>query len=472
MLTLRPYQSKLIDDTRSALRRVRSVLIQLGTGAGKTVLAAFMLGTARSRGRRSWFIAHRDFLLEQTALTFDKIGIPYGFIAAGRLQDASEAVQICSVGTLTRRLARYTPPDVIVWDECHHIAAGSYRRIYDWASSARHIGLSATPARLDGKGLSTYFDEIVSGPSVSELIRDGFLSPYRAFAPSAPSMTGVHTIAGDYNRGELDDVMDTDQIVGDLVRHYRQLAPGKRAIYYAVSVNHSQHIAATFNASGIPAMHLDGDSSTAERIAAARAFAAGDVRVISNVDLFGEGYDLSAQAGMDVAVEAIGLARPTQSLVLHLQQMGRGLRVAPGKDHAIILDHAGNCARHGLPDDEREWSLNGIERKKAKSEASAVKQCPKCFGVHAPGRPKCPYCGHVYEIEGREVDEIAGELSEIDAIAVRMVKKDEIRKARTRESLEAIARARGYKPGWVEYVMAARIKYRARGWIDPRATIR
>jgi superfamily II DNA or RNA helicase len=246
VIQLRPYQSDIIERTRDALRRVRSVLIHSPTGSGKTALAAFMLGSARQRGRRSWFIAHRDFLLEQTAATFDKVGIPYSFVAAGRWHDPSELVQICSIGTLQRRLGRLALPDVIVWDECHHIASASYTRVYEWATGARHVGLTATPARLDGKGLRKYFNEIVPGPSVSTLIRDGFLSPYRAFAPTAPSMAGVHTIAGDYNRGELADVMDTDQIVGDLVRHYRERANGMRAVYYCVSIRHSEQVASMF----------------------------------------------------------------------------------------------------------------------------------------------------------------------------------------------------------------------------------
>lgn len=467
MIQLRPYQQQTIDDARSALTRVRSVLIQLPTGGGKTILAAFMLGTARQRGRTAWFIAHRDFLLEQTAQTFDNVGVPYGFIAAGRPFNPAHAVQIVSIGTASRRLDRLTPPDIIVWDEAHHIAAAGYRKIYQWAAKSRHVGLSATPARLDGKGLDEFFAEMVQGPTVATLMREGHLSQYRAFAPSVPDVSSVYTIAGDYNRGELGHVMDDGQIIGDMVRHYRERADGLRAIYFAVGVDHSKHIAGTFEASGIAARHLDGNSSTAERRQAAIAFAHGDIKVLSNVDLFGEGYDLSAQADCDVTVECVGLARPTKSLALHLQQVGRALR--PKHDPAIILDHAGNLLRHGLPDDDRTWSLRGIDRRKAASrEGPPVTQCGSCFGVHRAGLMECPYCGVGRIMEAREVEEVAGELLEIDRAAI--LAKEIERKgresaeqfaARTTADLVQLARRRGYKnPGfWAINVMKGRAKH-------------
>jgi superfamily II DNA or RNA helicase len=180
------------------------------------------------------------------------------------------------------------------------------------------------------------------------------------------------------------------------------------------------------------------------------------------VELFGEGYDLESQAGREVAIEAVGLARPTQSLTLHLQQVGRGLRVAPGKQHAVILDHAGNLLRHGLPDEDREWSLDGISKKRDGSSAPPVRQCMECFGVHAAALSACPYCGRVYAVEGREVQEVAGELQELDLIRMQMARKAEVKRARSREALMAVAMARGYKLAWVDHVMRARAQY-ARG---------
>lgn len=475
VIQLRPYQQDVIDGARAALARNPSVLCVAPTGSGKTILAAFMLGTARTRGRTAWFIAHRDFLLDQTAQTFDNVGIPYGFIAAGRPFNPAHQVQIVSIGTASRRLDRLTAPDIIIWDEAHHIAAAGYRKIYQWASRSRHVGLSATPARLDGKGLNEFFAEMVNGPSVATLIREGHLSQYRAFAPSAPDISAVHTVAGDYNRGELTGVMDDGQIIGDMVRHYRERANGLRAIYFAVGIDHSKHIAGIFSASGIAAQHLDGTSSSAERRAAAIAFADGRLKVLSNVDLFGEGYDLAAQAGCEVSVECVGLARPTKSLALHLQQIGRALR--PKANPAIILDHAGNLLRHGLPDDDRTWSLRGIDQRRAASrEGPAVTQCGKCFGVHRAGLMACPYCGQARTLEAREVEEVAGELVEVkpwnkwdgvnpDAAASQAARRERERQeqfeATTTAELIQIARRRGYRnPGfWAINVMKGRAKH-------------
>ncbi len=462
MISLRPYQSQIITDTRAALRTHPSVMIQLPTGGGKTCIAASMLGAARARGYRAWFLAHRDFLLEQTSRTFDQVGIAHAFIAAGRHADQFEPIQIVSVQTLGRRLKRYTPPDLIVWDEAHHVAAKTYKTIREWAANARHIGLSATPTRLDGKGLTAYFDHMVLGPTVNSLINGGFLSRYKAFAPYTPNLGGVKTQAGDYAAGQLADVMDTSEIIGDLVLHYKERANGKRAIYFAVSIRHSEHIASSFSAAGIPALHLDGTSPTADRIAAAKAFAAGDIKVISNVEIFGEGFDLSAQANTEATVEVVGLARPTQSLALHLQQVGRALR--PKSEPAVILDHAGNLLRHGLPDQDRTWTLTGIERgKRAGESAPSPRQCMTCFAVCRSTARVCTECGTPFAVQAREVTEVAGELQEMQAIAADVARKDEARRqrqdigqAKTRSDLEAIARARGYKPGWVDYILRAR----------------
>lgn len=466
MLVLRDNQAQVIERLRESFARCRSVLACCPTGFGKTVLSAFMLGTARQRGKSAWMIAHRDFLLDQTAATFSQVGIPYGFIAAGRPYNPAHAIQIVSIGTAQRRLDRLTPPDIIVWDECHHIASASYRKIYQWAARSRHVGLTATPTRLDGRGLDEFFDELVTGPTVAQLMAGGFLSQYRAFAPSAPNLTGVHTIAGDYNRGELGGVMDDGVIIGDMVRHYRERADGKRAIYFGVSVTHSRNIIDCFQRSGISAVHLDADSSSTDRRDAARRMASGDIFVISNVDLMGEGFDLSAQAECDCPVECVGLARPTKSLSLHLQQIGRALR--PKSEPAIILDHAGNLLRHGLglPDDPRAWSLKGIDRRTAASrEGPAVTQCSACFGVHRAGLMACPYCGTGRVAQAREVEEVDGELREIDRAA--MLAKEIERKARDqREQFEArtlaeliqLGRRRSYKnPGfWALNIMKGR----------------
>lgn len=473
MILLRPYQSDIIERVRVSLASgVRRVLIQLSTGGGKTAIASFIANSARQKNKTVWFLAHRDFLLDQTAQTFDSVGVTYGFIAAGRAYNPHHAVHIVSVGTARQRLDRLVPPDLMIWDEVKHIAAASWAAIFKWAPHAIHLGLDATPWRLDGRGLGDYFDEMISGPSVSALMADGYLSQYRAFAPSAPDLAGVHTIAGDYSRGELGGVMDDGQIIGDMVRHYRERADGKRAIYFCVSVEHSKHVAARFEECGIPARHLDATSSSDVRRRAAIDFAENRCQVLANVDLFGEGYDLSSQAGSDATVECVGLARPTKSLSLHLQQVGRALR--PKSVPAIILDHAGNLLRHGLPDDERQWSLKGIDRRtKAAREGPAVTQCGSCYGVHRAGLLACPYCGTGRVLQAREVEEVAGNLVEISHRVAERERanqyarekyardKAEQSEATTLADLIQLGRKRGFKnpSWWAINVMKGREKY-------------
>jgi superfamily II DNA or RNA helicase len=452
---LRPYQMEIVEGLRAELRQGKSVLALSATGSGKTVLASFMIGRAAERGKRVWMIVHRDFLLTQTAGALERAGVEFGYIASGFDFNPHKQVHIVSIQTVIRRLARLTPPDLIVWDECHHIASSSWASVYRWAGGAHHVGLSAVSSRLDGRGLGDFYSALVRGPSVAWLTERGFLSAYRAYAPGSPDLRGVHTRAGEYVTRELAAVMDTDTIVGNVVGQYRRLANDKKAIYFAVSIDHSKHIAAGFTAAGVPARHLDADSSLDERVRAARDLAGGELRVLSCVDLFGEGYDLSAQSGRDVSVEAVGLCRPTQSLTLHLQQIGRALRPKP--EPAVILDHAGNIMRHGLPDEEREWSLDGVARKKSdKDVGPPVHVCEACYGTYRTQLLACPYCGAIREIQRRVVEEVEQDLIEADIRLVRAARVREQARAESLLELRALAAARGYKPAWADHIWRAR----------------
>lgn len=457
---LRPYQEDMIAGARALLRQHQAVLIQAPTGAGKTALAAFMAGSAVSKGLRVWFVCHRDFLVDQTSKTFTKVGIDHAFIAAGWTFQPHKKVQICSIDTVKNRLDRLTPPDLIIWDEGHHTAAAGWRKVREWASLAKHVGLSATPCRLDGKGLDDLFDAMVPGPAVSWLIENKFLSDYRAYAPSTPDLSGVHTRAGDYAAGELDAAMNKAAMIGEYPRHYLTYARGMRAVYFATSVATSERIAAMFRDAGVHAQHIDGTTPSAERKAYARRFALGEIQVLTNAALFGEGYDLAAQAGIDVSIDCVGLCRPTQSLALHLQQIGRGLRLSEGKRHAVILDHAGNIMKHGLPDDDREWSLAGQSKKKkgAEDTGPVVRQCSKCFCCHLPA-PRCPECGFVYPVEVKQqIEEVDGELKEIDKEALRRDRAREQARAQSLDDLIELGKSRGHKKpeAWAAHVWTAR----------------
>lgn len=457
MIQLRDYQQSLITDIRERFRSLdRTVLVQLATGGGKTVTSAYMVKTAAERGRRCWWVVHRREIILQASRTFWSMEIPHSLVMGGNITDRDAMVQVGSVQTLARRLGKLPPPDLIIFDECHHMGASQYQQIYEACPRAQVVGLTATPWRLDGRGLGAWFDGMVQGPSVADLMERGALCDYKLFAPSTADTSAIATQGGDFKRDQLSKLMDKPSIVGDAVQHYQRIAPGKRAIVFAVSVEHSQNVAAQFRAAGIAAAHVDGSMDTGARDAIVRDFSEGTLQVLSNADLFGEGFDVPA-------VEAVILLRPTQSLSLHLQQIGRALRPAEGKPHAIILDHAGNAMRHGLPDDDREWSLEDRPKKKRgqKSEVP-VKQCPKCFRVHAP-QPSCPQCQYAYPFQSREVEQVEGTLEVVDLEAIRARKKQELKSARTLQDLIELGKQRRYRHpvAWAGHIMRQREQWRA-----------
>lgn len=452
---LRDYQEQGRREIRAALKAgARSVLYQLPTGGGKTALTAHMAGeSSRRAGWRVWFLVHRKELIDQSVRTFNDVAIPHGVIAAGYLADRRPLVQIGSVQTVGRRLERLDPPQLIIWDEAHHLAAGTWSEIYAAYPEALHVGLSATPERLDGTGLGQWFEHLVCGPTTGELIAQGWLAPYRLYAPRPVDLSGVHVKLGDFVRGELVAKMDRPTITGDAIEHYRRLAWGRRAMVFCCSIEHSQHVVAQALAAGIPAAHVDGHTDTAQRRLALQKLDAGELWMLSNVELFGEGVDVRG-------IEVIISLRPTQSLALCLQQWGRGLRTFPGKPECLILDHAGNSFIHGLPDDPRTWTLEGRRRRRGEG-AVPVRQCPRCYATLPASAAVCKYCGGVLRPEaggGRDVEQVAGELVEIDPVVLRRQRAREQARANSLEDLIALGQSRGYKnpAAWAKYVHNAR----------------
>ncbi|CAB4140278.1 SSL2 DNA or RNA helicases of superfamily II [uncultured Caudovirales phage] len=456
MIALRDYQQAMIDDAREAYRRgARSVLLNLPTGGGKTVTASHIVHSSAMKGKVCWWLCHRRELLAQASATFHSFDIPHSTIRSGHVADPMARVQVASIQTIANRLDDLPPPDFIVFDETHHIGAASWDKIFRRYPAAKIMGLTATPWRLDGKGLGAWYQAMVSGPTPADLIASGSLSPFRLFAPAQPDLSGVDTVAGDYQRSALARAMDKPAIVGDAISHYRRLCSGKRAVAFAVGVDHSQNIAAEFRAAGIPAEHVDGSMSEAERDGAVERFRRGETLVLTNADLFGEGFDVPA-------IEAAILLRPTKSLSLYLQQVGRALRPMPGKDAAIILDHAGNSLVHGLPDDVRTWSLEDRpKRAKGQASDSPVRQCTECFFVFRPA-PVCPQCGHRHTAPVREIETVEGTLEEVRRVEARQ-RRIEQGRADSFEALVELGRQRGYKnPAfWASKVWASRSGRRA-----------
>jgi superfamily II DNA or RNA helicase len=451
-----PHQTDIINETRLKLKTKRAVVIRSACRSGKTVMAALMQSTAAARGFSSWFMCDRDFLVEQTSRTFNDCGLGFSYIASGRAYNPYRSVQICSVQTLAKRIDRYQPPKLLIVDETHHIVSGSWFKIFKaMAPETKIIGLTATLGRLDGRGLDEVYEDVILGPSEAWLIESGFLSSYKAYAPSQPDLGNVHMRAGDYAVDELADVMDRGALIGDMVRHYKELAYGRRAMCFAASVNHSQHIVAQFCDAGIPFIHLDGNCSTAERMKAAHQLADGEIMGISNVNLFSEGADLASLIGRPIRIDCAILARPTQSFTLHHQQVCRAL--TPGDSPAILIDHAGNFLRHGLPDDEREHTLEGRKKGDKKSDGLSVtvRRCEGCYTVYRASEPRCPQCGKEHEIKIRKIELVEGSLKEVDRAKLRaereLAKKQDQRQRQREEwgsrsinELVEVGRARGY----------------------------
>ena len=453
-MELRPYQTSIIEQTRHHFRQgTRCVLIESPTGSGKTLLASTMLRTAAERGIPSVFTCHRRELIKQTHLAFEKMNIGHGIIGNGFHFSNRPMVQIASVQTIKNKLHQIRKPGLVIMDEVHHCPAKSWKKVYDAFPDAYIIGLTATPERLDGSGLNDFFPVMVKGPTVQNLIDNGYLSKYKLYAPANIDTSKFHTRMGDYVTAEVADAIDKPTITGDAIKEYQKYAAGKRAIVRGVSIEHSKHIAKQFTEAGIPAQHVDGTDSMMRRDMVMDSFRKGETLILSNVDLFSEGLDVPS-------VECVIDLRPTKSLTLALQFWGRVLRPAPGKEYAIIIDHAGNCQRHGLPCDEREWNLEGRVKKPKQDNGPAIRLCPRCFGANQNWRKSCQYCGNEFTAQPREVAKKEGDLVEIDVLRKRRERQRTQAMCRTFDELVEFATERGYKSPkwWAGMIIKAREK--------------
>jgi len=468
MPSLRPYQEDLITRARETyVDGAKAPLVVAPTGAGKTVIFAEIVKRCMLKGTRVLILAHRRELIRQASEKLTAAGVLHGIIEPGA-EFSGHAVQVGSVQTVARRLGKPEAQGygLIILDEAHHAVAGQWSAILADNPSAKVLGVTATPERLDGRGLGAdvggFFDNLVLGPTIAELQSEGFLCAARVFAPAGggPDVSRVKRVAGDYAKGELEAVMGQRTVTGDAVSHYRQHADGVPALAFCVSVAHAETVAGVFREAGYRAVAVSGATTPAERDAAIKGLSDGSVPVLATCDLISEGLDVPG-------VGCVILLRPTNSLCLHVQQVGRGLRPAEGKAALIILDHAGNSMRHGLPDEPREWTLNG--KRKRNSTAPALRQCSECYAIFRP-KPACPECGHVHVPKpsaGRNLKQVGGELEEVGRgptkseirIAEREAKwrsmriADAIKDAKDMRELRAIAKIKGFKTGWAWHAM-------------------
>lgn len=451
MIALRPYQQTGVEEIRAAMRSgERRVLYVAPTGAGKTTLFSFVAQTTAARGKRVCILVHRAELLDQASATLTRMGVEHGLIAAG-FPETDHPVQVASVATLARRLDRIAPIDLIVVDEAHHAAAGTWAKIMAAWSSAFVLGVSASPSRLDGKGLSSAFDKLIIGPTVSELMAAGHLCRYRVFVPPhTADLSQVATRAGDFVAEGAAAAMSGAGIIGEAVSHYQRHADGVPAVAFAVNRDHSRSIVERFRTAGYRAEHVDGETPADDRRNIVAALGK-SLDLISNCNLLSEGFDCPG-------IGATLLMRPTMSVALHIQQIGRGLRPFPGKDRAIILDHAGNIARLGFPDDDREWTLGDLPKLKREAAKPEGRRCPLCEALNRPAARFCVECGTEMTLSAAEIKEAEAELVEIERInhATRlkaMPKRQVLEYVDTPDRAREVRKAKGHNWQWEKHIL-------------------
>ena len=428
MTELRPYQHDVVAELeRNRESGKRRIIVVAPTASGKTVIAAAIIKQAISAYNRILFIAHRDELLTQARDKLARFGIAPGIIKAGRDKDArpQAMVQVAGIQTLHARAVRaksmeLPPADIVFVDEAHHIRARTYQTIVEQYPDAIILGLTATPCRGDGRGLGNVFEAMVECPQIGQLIELGFLVKPKIYAPPSPNLRGVAVTAGDFVIHQLSDRMNTDALVGDIVEHWLKHAQRRRTVIFAVDVAHSVHITDEFIKAGVKAEHIDGNTPALDRQAILGRLASGETEIVCNCMILTEGFDLPD-------IGCIVLARPTKSLGLFRQMIGRGLRPAPDKTDVIILDHSGGVHRHGRPDDHIEWTLETDKRAANKvhesrkaatpTNADPFCECPSCGMIRMRGMG-CDACGWQPKPRGRDVDVVDGELVELGKAGV------------------------------------------------------
>lgn len=428
---LRPYQSELLSRIYQSWEAGHNrVLAQLTTGGGKTICFSMIVQQAVTDGQRCLVLAHREELINQAVEKLESItDEPVGLIKAGCPVNYDRMVQVASVQSMKSRIGKCGDFDLIIIDEAHHTTLlGSYGKILDCYPQARVLGVTATPVRLDGKGFRGTFTDLVCGATVTELIEIGALSPYKYYAGErSMSIDGVGKAKGDYKASDIESANPVDLVANQVIEAMRLHLQGKQAVVFAVSVAHSIAITDYLRLAGITSHHLDGMTDSAERRSAMDLFRNKQIQVLTNCSLFDEGLDIPS-------LDGVIIARPTASVSRYLQMVGRALRVAEGKEQAVIVDLAENYQRLGMPDDERVWTLDGIEKKQRFKSKGKTKQ-------------RNPQTG---EVENIYIADTGTEFIEIPGGAIALTPELK-RWIAVCDGIISAHQSRGTKPSWCAY---------------------
>jgi len=400
-IKLRPYQVQAIDELDSQFSKgSRRGILYCATGSGKTTMASWMIQRAIRYNYPVIFVVRGRLLVQNISETLDKYKIDHSVCMSGHWKfNQEKLVQICSIDTLKAR--SYWPhkdkEPLIFIDESHF----DYSSIFENYPNAFIIGMSGSPFSDN-----SMYNFVVKPVDAYEIRDQGYLVPEKIYCPHIVDVSAVKMIAGDFEKKQLEGIMSDSTIVGNIVTDWITLGQNRPTLCYAVSIEHSLRLKQEFNDRGIVAIHVDANSSQQERDYAKTGLISGKVKVVCNVNLLTTGWDCPA-------VSCIIHARPTWSLVWHLQTLGRGLRASPGKENCIVIDNAGNVFRHSLPYRIREVSLEKPDKRKSKKMENRVCTCEDCFYIFDPEvHDGCPECGWVKPKIIREIKQVDGELVE------------------------------------------------------------
>lgn len=441
MIPLRDYQEELLNGVYNSMSKGnKNIMVQSPAGSGKSVTMSEVARRATDKGKRVLFIVHRRELVSQIKGTFIANDVNMELCHVGMVQTVANRIKKGNEPT----------PAIILVDEAHHSLAKTYINIFESFPKAYVYGFTATPWRMSNKGFVDVFDELIPGKSVQWLIDNERLAPFKYYSKNLMNEDKLKKQRGEYTDDSITLALEP-RIYGDVIENYRKFANNKKTIIYTHNVESSKTVAEKFNEQGYQALQVDGKTHNQQRELAMEMFREGKVNILVNAELYGEGVDVPD-------CECVILLRPTESLTLFIQQTMRAMRYQPNKQ-AVIIDHVGNYARHGLPNTEHDWHAHfkGSDKKSKSSNSIPIKECPECFGVVESAYTICPYCG--CEFPKEETQELyidaSAELEEVteEMITLNFKTPEE---CNNMKELSELGKSLGYKPGWA-YIQGKRL---------------
>lgn len=443
MIQLRDYQNELIEGIYQSMSKGNTkIMVVSPAGSGKSVTMSEIARRATDKGNRVLFIVHRRELVNQIKATFVANGVDMDLCHVGMVQTVSNRI----------KRGKEPTPSIILVDEAHHSMAKTYLNIFESFNDAYVLAFTATPWRMSGRGFTDIFQDLIVGKTVQWLIDNNRLAPFKYYSVNLMDDDKLKkNSTGDFSDASITLSMEP-QIYGDVIKNYKKFADGQKTIVYTHNVQSSKEVAEKFISNGYAAKQVDGKTPKVEREKAMELFRSGDITILVNAELYGEGVDVPD-------CECVILLRPTMSLTLFIQQTMRSMRYQPNK-LATIIDHVGNYRRHGLPNTEYDWNVHfkGERKKIRNNDAISIKECPECYSVIESSYSVCPACGFEFPQEREEtellIDEDA-ELEEVDDKIITLTLK-EPEECESVEELYQLAKQKGYKPGWA-YIQAKRL---------------